>query len=808
MTESTSSSVAGSHHGVDEPSHGIQVFSAPSDAPLVRWRTDLLSAGFYSSILVFLIIVAGAGSSFDDNVLAFIRDLPGWLLWLGQAAYVVGVVYAFGLFIGVGIFANDRLELLRDMLLAALLAVVAVVLLSQWLDGRWPELAFFDLQETRSTFPAFFVTTSAAIQAAASPHLSAPMRKTGWTFIIAAVVASVVGGVTTVSDATGALLVGLTSAAIIRFVFGTSAGLPSTNRIRAGLADLGVQVEELRYADNQPAGSIVLTGTSADNATPLFVSGLGRDSWSTRRWTRIWRAAWYQDQGAQYGSDRRQQVEHESLVMLLAAKAGVSVPRLVTVGMTDRDDALLVSDLRDHALNDVADVDVDDDMLDAVWAELGKLHDAGLSHGSIDSIHIWFDSAGAVALMGFSDAAIHPSFEQIQDDVAALLVLTTLIVGVDRAIATARRSRGDAELESMLPMLQTAALNPRLRNRVRKQKVKLSDLRTVTAAAIDVEVPPTEQLTRVSWKSVLMVVFVAYASYTIIGGLADVGWTNIADAFADARWGLVVIGLVLAASTNWTDAIALKAVSPKPVPVGVTTVEQFAIGFVNIAVPSAAGRIATNTRFFQKFGINAITSTTSGAITGFVGFIAQAALVVLTILVGAGSIDLSQMSGGGGAIRLLAMALIGFVVAFIAMAIVPPWRHWAVDKMRTPLSKMGDAFTIIKNPRVMIEALASSMGTEILYGAGFAMCVLAVGESISLGEAIFINVTVSLFAGLMPVPGGIGVSEAGMTAGLTAIGIDSDSAVAAVLIYRMISYYLPPLWGYASMRWLTKHDYL
>ena len=249
-------------------------------------------------------------------------------------------------------------------------------------------------------------------------------------------------------------------------------------------------------------------------------------------------------------------------------------------------------------------------------------------------------------------------------------------------------------------------------------------------------------------------------------------------------------------------------VSPKPVPVGITTIEQFAIGFINIAVPSAAGRVATNTRYFEKFGINAVTSTTTGVITGFIGFIAQAILVVLTILVGAGSIDFSEMEGGGGAIRLLGMALIGFVVVFIVVALVPKWRHWAEDKIRKPLSQMGDALKTIKNPRVAIEALASSMGTEILYGAGFAMCVLAVGGSITLGEAVFINVTVSLFAGLMPVPGGVGVAEAGMTAGLTAIGIDSDTAVAAVIIYRMISYYLPPLWGYISLQWLTRHDYL
>jgi hypothetical protein len=29
-----------------------------------------------------------------------------------------------------------------------------------------------------------------------------------------------------------------------------------------------------------------------------------------------------------------------------------------------------------------------------------------------------------------------------------------------------------------------------------------------------------------------------------------------------------------------------------------------------------------------------------------------------------------------------------------------------------------------------------------------------------------------------------------------------------VLIYRLVSYYLPPLWGYVSLRWLTNHDYL
>ena len=389
-----------------------------------------------------------------------------------------------------------------------------------------------------------------------------------------------------------------------------------------------------------------------------------------------------------------------------------------------------------------------------------------------------------------------------------MLVMSTMGVGADRAIAAARRNVGDDALKEMLPLLQTAALNGRLRHNVKQQKLKLKDLRKQTAAALDVKVPEPTQLTRVTWKSVLMLGFVGFAVYSIIGGLADVGFDTIWNTLSDARWSLVLLGLFFAGATNWTDATALSAVSPKPVPIGVTTVEQFAIGFVNIAVPSAAGRIATNARYFEKFGISAVTSTTTGAITGFIGFLAQAILVILTIVIGAGSIDFSEMQGGGSVLRVLGMAIAIFIGVAIVVALVPKWRQWAEDKLRKPLSQMGDALKTVKNPKQAALALGGSLGTEILYGAGFAMCVLAVGGSVSLGQAIFINVTVSLFAGLMPIPGGVGVSEAGMTAGLTAIGVDSDIAVSAVLVYRMVSYYLPPLWGYVSLQWLNRHDYL
>jgi len=106
------------------------------------------------------------------------------------------------------------------------------------------------------------------------------------------------------------------------------------------------------------------------------------------------------------------------------------------------------------------------------------------------------------------------------------------------------------------------------------------------------------------------------------------------------------------------------------------------------------------------------------------------------------------------------------------------------------------------------KAFGAAFATEVLYEAGFAVCVLSMGGSVTLGEAIFISVAVSLFAGLMPIPGGIGVSEAGLTAGLAAIGMPTEIAVGAVRVWRVVSYYLPPTWGYVSLRWFVEHDEL
>ena len=52
-----------------------------------------------------------------------------------------------------------------------------------------------------------------------------------------------------------------------------------------------------------------------------------------------------------------------------------------------------------------------------------------------------------------------------------------------------------------------------------------------------------------------------------------------------------------------------------------------------------------------------------------------------------------------------------------------------------------------------------------------------------------------------PLPGGRPVAEG--VAGMT-----NEAALAAVILYRFSTFYLPPIWGFFALRWLQRNHYL
>ena len=114
----------------------------------------------------------------------------------------------------------------------------------------------------------------------------------------------------------------------------------------------------------------------------------------------------------------------------------------------------------------------------------------------------------------------------------------------------------------------------------------------------------------------------------------------------------------------------------------------------------------------------------------------------------------------------------------------------------------------LRDPQKLFQLLGGSFATEILFAAALCLFVHAFGGDLSLVEVLFVNLTASLVAMVIPVPGGIGVTESALIFGLTGLGLDQDVAFASTITYRISTFYLPPTWGWVAMQWLQRRGLL
>ena len=145
----------------------------------------------------------------------------------------------------------------------------------------------------------------------------------------------------------------------------------------------------------------------------------------------------------------------------------------------------------------------------------------------------------------------------------------------------------------------------------------------------------------------------------------------------------VLLAFAISLLSRPANAYALVALSPVKVPLGGLIVLQFAMNFVNLAMPSTAGRVAVNIRFFQRNGVEPTTAVAVGALDGFIGFLGQLALGGSILLFGVGSVDLQvdhtfSLDAVGSLLVLLAVVLV-VGIAVIALAESTPITALVVD---------------------------------------------------------------------------------------------------------------------------------
>jgi uncharacterized membrane protein YbhN (UPF0104 family) len=823
------------------------IFFAPAGDGRVRRRgSDGIRLGAAIVAVLVCWVITRANSKAEHSVATTLASAPEGIHWLVSVIWWVGSI---GVIVAVAALAlfSRKWSAVRDIAIAGVAAwVVSEVLIQLWGSngGRPPtsSLGMFDL-----SFPVARVAATVAVATAALPYVSRWLQRTIDTILVLLAVATVVDASGLPVSVLASLALGWGITALVHLIFGSPLGLPSTAEVQQLLSDLDLDADSIAPKERQEWGVGRFGGRigSAD----VDVSVYGRDAADAQLLAKTARFLFYRDSGPTLTFTRRQQVEHEAYLTLMAERAGANVPAVLAAGPAGpAGDALLVTRpptgiplaryaayvpppvaATDDGAEGAATEDGPDEIpppesdpgpdapeladagLDDVFVQLMALRRAEIAHGALSTETIVVNEECMAGFVDFRTASTVATTEQLNRDMAATLAAVSVVAGPERTVASALRSVPKEVTAAALPFLQRAALDPVASKKLRGKKAVLAAVREQGAVAVGVDVPKLIEPRRVSWVTLAMVLGTLIGGWALIGVLINVtkSWSTITGA----KWGWVALVFILAQAAYPAIAITTVGSVTDPLPFGRTLALELSDTFVALAGGSMAV-LATRVRFFQQEGYSPTVAVSSGVLVSTASWIVKGALFLIALPFAIGQFHFNDTTndGGGGNSHLVWLIVIIVVVVGVALGLifaVPRWRRLAAAKLRPKASEVWAHLKILAtHPRNLVEIFGGNVAAQVLVAMALGASLHAFGDHLNLATLIVVLTLGSMLGGVSPVPGGMGVVEAGMILGLTAAGISESDAVAAVFVQRLFTAYLPPIWGWFVMVWMRKKEYL
>jgi glycosyltransferase 2 family protein len=602
------------------------------------------------------------------------------------------------------------------------------------------------------------------------------------------------------TDLLGAIVLGWGVAATVHLAFGTPDRRPTVAQVRAALVHLGVAVSDLRLAARQPVGRALFVGRDATDGR-IQVTALGRDEADAQLIARAWRYVAYRDTAPLLFPTRRQQVEYEAYVELLARDRGVGAPRVVVAGAT-RDLALLAEEVPDgSALGDVSTQRLSDALLHGVWREVDHLHAAQIAHGALDARHIVVGEHARPVLTGFEAAVSNATDGAMRRDVAQLLGATTALVGAPRALAAAHAVIGDDALGDALPLLQGPVMTSATRDAL--DDGALDQLRDGGAELLGRDAPALRQLYRVHPRSIVMAVAALFAVGFLLSRIGDPA--EFWDSVRDASWEFVAIAFVLGMVTDVAFAVAFLGTVPTRVGLWPSVLLQSSMSFSNLAVPVAADA-AMQIRFLQRQGLDLTSAVATGGVLSSVSeIVVQVGLLFLAIWLAPDEIDFGNIDTD----QILVIALIAVFLIGVAIAVVFSVRRIRRAVVPAVVRAAQTVWGAVKTPGKLALLIGGNVAAQCFYAASLLACLAAFGESVSFWTLLALNIGITVIASLVPIPGGgTAVAAIGLAGMLTAFGVPESATAAAVLAHQLAVSYVPAIPGWFATRELLRRGLL
>jgi uncharacterized membrane protein YbhN (UPF0104 family) len=282
------------------------------------------------------------------------------------------------------------------------------------------------------------------------------------------------------------------------------------------------------------------------------------------------------------------------------------------------------------------------------------------------------------------------------------------------------------------------------------------------------------------------------------------------------RWQFAAVVVGLAGLHYVASAMAARAASGLPLRLRETLLVEFAAAAANRLTPAGLGGSALHARYFTRRGLDAPAAI--GAVGALAVLGAVSDLLVLIVLVLA-----VQAFGLGGGAHELALLL-----THIRQALGPvrsPWLWLAVAAVVVPLAvwwvvrhrrRRGETVVgrfwapvrrLAQRPVALATLIAASGSTTLIMGLAFVTSTAAVPGPQPIASVLVLLVAFMLGSAAgssVPVPAGLGSTEAALIAVLMSVGETAAHAVQVVIIYRIITFWAPAAVGILTSRSLYR----
>ncbi|KAB2974646.1 TIGR00374 family protein [Streptomyces sp. SS1-1] len=602
-----------------------------------------------------------------------------------------------------------------------------------------------------------------------------------------------------------------------------------------------------------------------EDGPPLDVTVVDREQQAQGFFYRAWRNLTLRGFATRSSlQSLRQALEQEALLAYAAIAAGANAPKLIATSELGPDAVMLVYEhTGGHTLDSLADDEITDDLLRDTWLQVKALQSRRIAHRRLVGDAILVDRSGKVIITDLRIGEIAANSLLLRMDISQLLVTLGLRVGAERAVASAVGVLGPDAVADCLPMLQPIALSRSTRATLRRlareraqrerdavlEASRLSkqarseeaaadtgadseklDKKTVRAQAraekraldealddareedlltlIRHEVlrirpqAPVEpaRLERVRPRTLISFIAGAIGAYFLLTQLTHI---EFGPLVANAQWGWVAAAVLFSAASYFAAAMALLGFVPERVPFRRTVAAQVAGSFVKIVAPAAVGGVALNTRFLQRAGVRPGLAVASVGASQLFGLGCH-----ILMLLSFGYLTGTEKTPSLSPSRTVIAGLLTVAVLVLVVTSVPFLRKFVVTRVRSLFAGVVPRMLdVLQRP----QKLVTGIGGMLLLTACFVMCLDASirafgseGTSLSIASVAVVFLAGNALGSAAPTPGGVGAVEATLTVGLIAVGLPSEVAAPAVLLFRLLTLWLPVLPGWLAFNHLTR----